>query len=879
MKRKNRTNAFRAIVLIIVGAMMLSACSFGFDISLRAPQIKDYEADQTIKWYANEKAKGYEVNINNNVVATIDEDGSNSYSYCYSSNIELDGLYIIRVKALGGGTYKDSKYSNIVTKQVGENNTEGYDTSGVSVVRNSTYRPQIELSGQNIWWTETTKDEEPASSYVVQIFCNEYTDAEDNTDKIRAFSTTQNYFNLSEYLKENEVLAICVSSQYEGDESLYVSETYYYNPLNLGKYSQVYVFDGGVYDFYIEDLEELQNLYYYAYIYRLSSVDFMVSADFYWSHTNDYFSTDKYDLSHYKYQQYMMGVGDEENWASYETYNYSIPTLTISADVGSPATITINESFNDIEPTLNKEGKSEVSLSGKPSTTQEPLEKPYYETVNYTKRTSDYDDFESDKCVLTTVCKTSEELYWAVENNVTPLFEDTTSRAYRIYEKAKSVLREIVTDNMTNYEKALSIFDWIANTNNYDYNAYYASGSTSYCCYYLEGLFLDKYHNVVCDGMSKGYSLLCNMEGIDCIRVMGSANGGGHAWNKVKIGYKWYVVDLTWTEIQQYSVSTDSEGNVVYDQVSSFESGNSTYYYCHPLKLGNEYNCHRYFLVSDDYISSTHIPFAGRQKISNSAIPANSMYGFYTNPIYYEDKVVTRVVDSIDDLKNILEYVYENDLGMYEILIDNSWYTSQRFGSFANMLQTARGENLFMGIQQIYSFVGFDNLELIDKTIVNGYTCTYKRDAMLGYEPIKYNVGNSYRTGYLMYITCTTNIIDVDSTNISDSTNRYNKFVSYLKSNADDFNGEILFQDDFLTSVLGLSFDAETEDEDQIISAIINKLKSDLNTGSQHYNVALEFIEAGEDTSNVYNSSTGSFEEKTYNYHKYKIIITTSLEA
>lgn len=905
-------------MLIIVGAVLLSACSFGVKLSLSPPVLMDNKDTNTITWYRNSKASAYEVYINNAVVYTVDETGQNTYTYCYGDDIASDGLYNIKAKCIGGESYNNSRFSNVITVRVGENPSGGYDTNGISLVRNSEYAPNdIEYISQtqDIWWSTTQKNGVAAEKYVVQIFCNNYTDSTDNADKIRSFYVEQPFFNVDDYLKGNEVLAISVSSVYAGDDKLYVSDVYYYNPLSLGKYSEVYVFDGGVYDKYIEDYEELQNIYYYAYITRQTKLEFMVSADFYWSHTNDYFdesvtveklyneSTGKYDINQniYVYQKYIMGVvGLVDNvsgynyWALYETFNFSIPILNITTTgSNSNAIVVLTETFNNIEPTMTPSGSEYVGLSAE-SIKQDALETPYYNTVDYPTRDDSYDDFASDKCVLTTKCNTSEELYWAVENNVTPIFTNTSSRAYIIYNNAKNVLREIICDNMTDYEKALSIFDWVANTCKYDYNGYYSGASTDNSCYYLEGMFLDKNHIVVCDGISKAYSLLCNMEGVDCIRVMGTANGGGHAWNKVKISGKWYVVDITWTEIKQNEIMTDSDGNTVYT-VGTYGSD----YYRQPVIVENayEYNCHQYFLVSDKYIESTHTPFANRAKISNSTIPANSMYGFYTQKnIVHKGKIYSRVIDSNDDLKGILDYIYCNNVGRFEIVVDMSYFNS--FGNnLTTMLQTARGENTFIGIENSgWIITQLENkLTLINadgsttkvkaynektETYGSDYDCKYENDYETGLVKVTYKYTGNYvltaNTGYVFYIGCETNILDVDSTNINDNSNRYNKFIEYVKTGSSLYS-TITLQDEFLNDVVGADFDSDTQE--QIIQKIKTYFENDLNEDltDWQYVITLTFVETGEDTSNVYNSSTSSFEVKTYSYHSYNIqIILTS---
>lgn len=36
--------------------------------------------------------------------------------------------------------------------------------------------------------------------------------------------------------------------------------------------------------------------------------------------------------------------------------------------------------------------------------------------------------------------------------------------------------------------------------------------------------------------------------GLECRFVSGTADGGGHAWNQVKVNGKWYYIDCTWDD-------------------------------------------------------------------------------------------------------------------------------------------------------------------------------------------------------------------------------------------------------------------------------------------------------------------------------------------
>ena len=164
----------------------------------------------------------------------------------------------------------------------------------------------------------------------------------------------------------------------------------------------------------------------------------------------------------------------------------------------------------------------------------------------------------------------TDELYFAVEHNTRPIPE-SGSAADTVYQKAREALRMIVTDEMSDVEKAHAIYDWIMWKVTYDTPATEVSrNGEAYSAYYLEGVFGDGstyikdvstgksvayYPYAVCDGLSKAYTLMCNIEGVPCVRVAGMAgdsllDAGGHAWNKVYVNGGWYLVDITWGDSQ-----------------------------------------------------------------------------------------------------------------------------------------------------------------------------------------------------------------------------------------------------------------------------------------------------------------------------------------
>lgn len=83
----------------------------------------------------------------------------------------------------------------------------------------------------------------------------------------------------------------------------------------------------------------------------------------------------------------------------------------------------------------------------------------------------------------------------------------------------------------------LAFFDnWLAANNVYNDYAANTSGyeKTDATPWNVIGGLVSEY-SPVCEGYAKSLKLLCDQVGIPCITVSGTANGGGHMWNAVKL--------------------------------------------------------------------------------------------------------------------------------------------------------------------------------------------------------------------------------------------------------------------------------------------------------------------------------------------------------
>jgi hypothetical protein len=137
--------------------------------------------------------------------------------------------------------------------------------------------------------------------------------------------------------------------------------------------------------------------------------------------------------------------------------------------------------------------------------------------------------------------------------------------------KANSIIEALKLGSLAQSEAVKAIHDYIAA------NARYKDGTNAYTAY---GILIEG--SGVCDGYAYAFWLLCNLAGINCIRVSGDAtdedgNTEAHAWNKVQVDGLWYNVDVTWDDPVFYY------NGVLTDTIRT-----------------------EYFLISDEVISADH---------------------------------------------------------------------------------------------------------------------------------------------------------------------------------------------------------------------------------------------------------------------------------
>ncbi len=121
-------------------------------------------------------------------------------------------------------------------------------------------------------------------------------------------------------------------------------------------------------------------------------------------------------------------------------------------------------------------------------------------------------------------------------------------------EHIEGLVQHLVSGERDEYQQAKNIHDWIADNIAYDTESFF-SGSIPGQSYAA----VLRSRSSVCEGYAGLFKTMCDLAGIECVKISGYARGYGysvfddedvtgtnHAWNAVRIDDEWRLVDVTW---------------------------------------------------------------------------------------------------------------------------------------------------------------------------------------------------------------------------------------------------------------------------------------------------------------------------------------------
>lgn len=110
--------------------------------------------------------------------------------------------------------------------------------------------------------------------------------------------------------------------------------------------------------------------------------------------------------------------------------------------------------------------------------------------------------------------------------------------------RVKQAVHNVTTSKMSKLEKALALSQWMRSQCSYDEEFIYDGKKThKYSPHTSKAALLDGL--AVCDGYSYACKLLFEKAGLEQKIITGTLNGGGHAWNLVKVEGGWIHMDTT----------------------------------------------------------------------------------------------------------------------------------------------------------------------------------------------------------------------------------------------------------------------------------------------------------------------------------------------
>ena len=164
-----------------------------------------------------------------------------------------------------------------------------------------------------------------------------------------------------------------------------------------------------------------------------------------------------------------------------------------------------------------------------------------------------------------------------------------------VFDAAFAAVNQVVKDGMSEEEKVKAIHDYLiysanyVNDGNYQSAENWASGAG--------GVLIHK--EGVCNSYAIAFYMMAVSAGLDCRYVTGTADGGGHAWNQVKVDGKWYYIDCTWDDPIMNGHSGGGEGYEYY--LSETLWSDHTVEESKDLADDGKYYWEHYYLTGKDY--------------------------------------------------------------------------------------------------------------------------------------------------------------------------------------------------------------------------------------------------------------------------------------
>lgn len=591
-------------------------------------RITSNEGKYYLDWKTQTNAASYNIRIYHEDSAS-EEEFKVSSSPCEITNYVQDsGRYKIYITAIadteGEFLYQSSAESGnpyVLTK----------DKPTLDVVNN--FNVGSKTWGKNII-TASWDAVENADRYYLSINYKNINDANSQIKLIDQVYCTTNSVNLADFLNKEGQYTINIRAVSDGVYEYSAWTTYAYNytmTIDVDFIRNTIMFNGNIYNHYITSNEQLEALLQYYYLH-----DNVIYKEGINPYTLKLMLSNSYKNT---LQEYINSYNDANNPEVKLTVNDRLLELSkqaisnykerayLSKDLEMPKEYisgSVNYYLYNYESKFNDE---KVIISG----TNNALVKAKYEAIDVARPSNYIFDLElKEKYDVST----TEQLFSVVQSGYAPNFVIGSETAKQVYENCKAILRSICSDDMKDYEKVISIYNWVIKNVNYNYDFEKSQmdkslGSTvsdtstilvGDCIYnYLEAIFISEDKLAVSNAIAKAFVLMCGLEGIEAIKVNGKKNATYYYWNKV------YLKDIP------YGTAT-SEGWFVVDISSSYET-------IELKSIDRTVGSYQYLLTTDAY----HKNKTGLiEEYAIKAVTAEMEFSYFANTLYDYYKLIRK---------------------------------------------------------------------------------------------------------------------------------------------------------------------------------------------------------------------------------------------
>ncbi len=257
----------------------------------------------------------------------------------------------------------------------------------------------------------------------------------------------------------------------------------------------------------------------------------------------------------------------------------------------------------------------------------------------------------------------------------------TEAQQAELEAKINEIIASMDFTGKTTYTKIKMIYDYICDNVVYDYTNLeddtYDLKYTAYAAL-ING-------TAVCNGYALAMCRLLDKIGVENEFVGGTGGGGGHAWNIVKIGDKWYCLDSTWDAENRlthgYRYFLKTEATFGDHQRDLLDYGGSEWDKNHPMATTDYTPAENEIFVRTEGKIGDNATYTlydnGKLVISGSG--ATYDYEERTSPLYRYRYLIKNIIieDGITHIGSYLAYnnypvLNEGDEGLYSVQLPDS---------------------------------------------------------------------------------------------------------------------------------------------------------------------------------------------------------------